>query len=316
MSNSDYKFPDEQEEKNDPRDEEIDFEIEVEDDTPVEDRNKESLPESVKKELYEDELEDYSTKVKNKLKQMKKLAHDERREKEVVERREQEAVVMSKRILEENKRLKASLQDSEKNVLTSIQQAVDLEMANAKREYREAYESGDSDRVVEAQGKLTEASMRLDKVKNYRPAPLQEQEIEVKSDREVSQPVIKADPTAVEWQTRNKWFGDDKLMTSLALGLHEQLKEEGVAVSSKEYYRRIDDTMRKRFPEVFESDTDKSDKEPLRSTKASNIVAPATRSTSPKKIRLNQSQIALAKRFGLTPEQYAQEVIKMEASNG
>jgi hypothetical protein len=318
MDKAEFKFPHEAEDEkvDDPRDEGIDLEIEIEDDTPLEDRNKESFSEETKKELYEDELEDYSTKVKNKIKQMKKLAHDERREKEAVERREQEAINLAKKIVEENKRLKATLQDSEKNVLASIQKAVDMEMENAKREYREAYESGDADRVVEAQSKLTEASMRMDKVKNYRPAPLQEDEVEVQTEKQIPQQTIKADPTAVEWQARNRWFGDDKLMTSLALGLHEQLKEEGVAVSSKEYYRRIDDTMRKRFPEKFESDTDKNDDTPVRSTKPSSVVAPATRSTSPKKIRLNQSQLAISRRLGLTPEQYAQAVLKMEAANG
>lgn len=319
MDKEEFKFPHEVDEAKaeDPRDEGLDLEIEIEDDTPPEDRNKESFSEEVKKELYEDELEDYSTKVKNKIKQMKKLAHDERREKEAVERREQEAIALAKKIVEENKRLKATLQDSEKNVLASIQKAVDMEMENAKREYREAYESGDADRVVEAQSKLTEASMRMDKVKNYRPAPLQEEEVEVQIEKQIPQQTVKADPTAVEWQARNKWFGDDKLMTSLALGLHEQLKEEGVVVSSKEYYRRIDDTMRKRFPEKFESDTeDKNDEPAPRSTKPSSVVAPATRSTSPKKIRLNQSQLAISRKLGLTPEQYAQALLKMEAANG
>lgn len=317
MEDEDFKFPHEIEDEklDDPLEDSLD--IEIEDDTPPEDRNKEPLPEEVKQELYNDELEDYSTKVKNKMKQMKKLAHDERREKEAIARREQEAIEFAKRIVDENKKLKASLQDSEKNVLASIQKAVDLEMENAKREYREAYESGDADRVVEAQSKLTEASMRLDKVKNYRPAPLQDDEDEVKITKQIPQPSIQVDQTAVDWKSRNKWFGEDKLMTSLALGLHEQLKEEGVAISSKEYYRRIDDTMRKRFPEKFESDTDsKNDETTPRSTKPSSVVAPATRSTSPKKIRLNQSQLLISKKLGLTPEQYAQALLKLEATNG
>lgn len=315
MDKEQYKFPDEVEEKVDERDDQIDLEIEIEDDTPPEDRNKEPLPKEVAEELYNDELEDYSTKVKKKLLQLKKLAHDERREKEAISRREQEAVSLAQKIVEENKKLKASLQDSEKNVITSIQKAVELEMESAKRAYREAYESGDSERVLEAQERLTEASMRADKVKNYRPAPLQTSEDEVQITQQTAQPAVRVDPTAVAWQERNKWFGANKLMTSLALGLHEQLKDEGVVISSQEYYRRIDDTMRKRFPEEFGGDTESQQEEerPARSTKPSTVVAPATRSTSPKKIRLTQSQLMIAKKLGLTPEQYAQATLKMEA---
>ena len=315
MQKDEFRFPDETEEKVDERDDQIDLEIEIEDDTPPEDRNKEPLPKEVADELYNDELEDYSTKVKKKLLQLKKLAHDERREKEAISRREQEAVSLAQKIVEENKKLKASLQDSEKNVITSIQKAVELEMESAKRAYREAYESGDSERVLEAQEKLTEASMRADKVKNYRPAPLQTSEDEVQISQQQAQPAVRVDPTAVAWQERNKWFGSNKLMTSLALGLHEHLKDEGVVISSQEYYRRIDDTMRKRFPEEFGADIDTQQEEerPVRSTRPSTVVAPATRSTSPKKIRLTQSQLLIAKKLGLTPEQYAQATLKMEA---
>ena len=96
--------------------------------------------------------------------------------------------------------------------------------------------------------------------------------------------------------------------------LFRSLKEEGVAVSSKEYYRRIDETMRKRFPEKFEADSDEQDSKSESSTKKpSTVVAPATRSTSSKKIRLTNSQLSIAKKLGLTPEQYAQSVLKMEA---
>lgn len=316
MANAEYKFPDEidpKEQISDELDDEIS--IEIEDDTPPQDRNRDPLPKEVVKELEEDELEDYSTKVKKKLLQLKKWANDERREKEAYERREKEALSLAQNVVDENKKLKASLNDSQKNILESVQRSVELEMASAKKEYREAYESGDSERVLEAQEKLTTASMRADKIKNYQPAALQESDNEVKIQHQVNQAQTpRPDPTAVSWQERNNWFGKDKLMTSMALGLHEQLKDEGVAVSSQEYYRRIDETMRKRFPEQFESDTNQDEEEsPRKSTKPSSVVAPATRSTSPKKIRLNQSQLTIAKKLGLTPEQYAQAALKMEA---
>jgi hypothetical protein len=313
-----FKFPDELEEekKTESKVEEKErpetkIEIEIEDDTPAKDRGVTPMSKEKREELYDDELQDYSAKVKNKLMQMKKLAHDERREKEQAYREQQEALAFAQRVAEENKRLKQLANEHEKNVLASVSRAVELEMEQAKRAYKEAYDSGDTDRVLEAQQKMTEAALKQEKVRNYRPTPLQVDEPVV----QMRQPVVntpRPDPTAVEWQQENQWFGSDKLMTGMALALHEQLKEEGVALSSKEYYRRIDETMRQRFPEKFASRQNEDSQEEPR-TRPSTVVAPATRSTSPKKIRLTQSQLAISKKLGLTPEQYAQAVLKMEA---
>jgi len=308
-----YKFPDEKDEpevevtsEQDDQDEKL--VIEIEDDTPEQDRNKESLPEKVKQELYEDELEDYSTKVRKKLIQMKKLAHDERREKEAAMREQNEAIAFAQKVLEENKRLKSNLNNSEKNVLATVTQAVGMELDAAKKAYREAYDSGDTDRVLEAQERLTDAKMKADKVKNFRPAPVQEEEYVVQTAPQ-AQPQLRPDPTAQQWQQENQWFGEDEEMTSLALGLHERLKREGVVISSQEYYRRIDDTIRKRFPEKFEAEQDERTE---KRTKPSSVVAPATRSTSSKRIKLSLSQQNIAKKLGLTHEQYAREALKMD----
>ena len=308
---SEFKFPDEQDDvkvtvADDQTDEQII--IDVEDNTPEEDRNKPPLPEKVKEELYNDELEDYSSKVKKKLIQMKKLAHDERREKENALREQQEAISFAQRVMEENKRLKSNLNNSEKNVLATVQKAVEMEMNEAKRAYREAYDSGDTDKVMEAQERLTQATLKVEKVKNFRPQPLQEQETPVQMQ---PQPVqqVRPDPSAQAWQAENPWFGEDEEMTSLALGLHERLKREGVAVSSQEYYRRIDATIRKRFPEKFEEEAEQES----RPVRKSSVVAPATRSTAPKRVRLNPSELNLAKKLNLTPEQYAKAKLEMEA---
>ena len=112
----------------------------------------------------------------------------------------------------------------------------------------------------------------------------------------------------------NTWFGKDEEMTSLALGLHEKLVRSGVNPSTDEYYRRIDETMQKRFPENFGDNSLESDKPAQR--KPSNVVAPATRSTAPRKVRLSKTQVAFAKKLKLTPEQYAREMIKLENANG
>ena len=303
---SDFKFPDEQD--NDLDDEII---VEVEDKTPAEDRNKAPLPEKIKEDLYNDELEDYSTKVKKKLLQMKKLAHDERREKDTALREQAETVEFAKRLMDENKRLKSNLTNSEKNVLFSVTKTVEMEMEQAKKAYREAYDSGDTDKVMEAQERLTEATLKIDKVRNFRP-PVEETAENVVQTPEPRVQRPPADPSAVAWQQENPWFGEDEEMTSLALGLHEKMQREGVRVSSQEYYSRLNNTIRKRFPEKFEDAEEQED----RPSRKSSVVAPATRTTSAKRVRLTVGELNLAKKFNLTPEQFAAEKIKLEAANG
>jgi len=301
MKYDEFKFPDEKD------DDKIDNEIivEIEDDTPPEDRNKEPLPEKIKEDLYNDELEDYSTKVKKKLLQMKKLAHDERREKEAAMREQTQAIEFARKLMDENKKLKSNLNNSESNVIASVTRAVEMEMAAAKKEYREAYDSGDTDKVMEAQEKLTAATLKADKVKNFRPT-VQEEEYVIQPPRQaVNTPT--QDPSAVAWQQDNPWFGEDDEMTSLALGLHEKLRKEGVRVSSQEYYNRINQTIRQRFPEKF-AEQEEQDTRPSRK---SSVVAPATRSTSAKRVKLTQGELNLAKKFNLTPEQFASEKIKL-----
>ena len=308
---STFKFPDEQDDvkvttEDDQTDEQII--IDVEDNTPSEDRNKPPMEEKVKEDLYNDELEDYSTKVKKKLIQMKRLAHEERREKENALREQQEAITFAQKMMQENQRLKSNLNNSEKNVLATVQKAVAMEMDAAKRNYREAYDSGDTDKVMEAQERLTQATLKSEKVKNFRPQPLQEEETPVQIE---SQPVpqFRPDPSAQAWQQENTWFGEDEEMTSLALGLHERLKREGVVVSSQEYYRKIDATIRRRFPEKFEDEAEQE----TRPSRRSSVVAPATRSTSAKRVRLNPNEMSVAKKLNLTPEQYAKAKLEMEA---
>ena len=305
---NEFKFPDEKE------DETLDDEIivEVEDTTPSDDRNKTPLPEKVREELYSDELEDYSTKVKKKLIQMKRLAHEERRDKENALREQQEAVSFAQKVMEENKRLKTNLDNSEKNVLATVQRAVQMELEAAKKDYREAYDSGDTDKVMDAQERLTQATLKADKVKNFKPTPLQEEKPVVQTAPEPT-PQYRPDPSAQAWQQQNPWFGEDEEMTSLALGLHEKLRREGVQVSSQEYYRKIDATIRRRFPEKFEEEAEQNERPVARK---SSVVAPATRTTSPKRVRLNPSELSLAKKLNLTPEQYAKAKIEMEANNG
>lgn len=310
----DFKFPDEQEPDVKVEAEGNDIEIEIEDDTPEVDRGKTPLPKPLVEELEKDELDSYDEAVKIKLKQMRKVWHDERREKEAALREHEEALNFAKRVLEENKRIRGILTNGEKEYVATMQNAANLELSAAKRAYKEAYDAGDADKMVEAQQALQLANLRVLQAQNIKLPSLQEEFDPVQIQSERRQPVPqsdKPDEKALAWQKRNGWFGQDEEMTAAALGLHEKLKRSGVVVGSDEYYSALDKTMRKRFPENFEE----AEEKPAR-TRPSTVVAPATRSTSPNKLRLKASQVQLAKKLGLTPEQYAREVLKLEARNG
>jgi len=298
---------------------EPEFEIEEEDDTPPQDRNRDPLPKDIVDELENDNLEDYSAKVKARLAQMKKVWHDERRAKEAADRERQEAVAIAQRIIDENKRLKQTLSYGEEDYLKTLKEKYETDLAVAKRDYKEAYDLGDTDKIIEAQTRLNDVQFKLSSAAGLKPQYKIDNTLQTPQNSgqlaQNSIQVQKPDSRALEWQSKNTWFGQDEEMTSLALGLHEKLVRSGVNPTSEDYYRRIDETMQKRFPEYFgESDDSLEDKPAQR--KPSTVVAPATRSTAPKKVRLTKTQLALAKKFKLTPEQYARELLKTENANG
>ena len=312
LDQEEFKFPDEVEAKKDDNTPSDSLVIEIEDDTPEEDRGRTPLPKPLVEELEKDELEDYDEKVKTKLKQMRKVWHDERREKEAALREQQEAVSLAQRLFDENKKIKSLLASGEKEYVATAQKAAEMELEAAKQALRQAHEEFDAEKIVEAQQALQLANISLMQAKNFKLSPLQEEETSVKQ-QQTAQPVTpRPDDRLLAWQKRNSWFGPNRGMTAYALGLHQELEDNGVPVGSDEYYSELDKAIRKRFPEVFEEE----DARPASKAKAATVVAPATRSTSSNKVKLKTSQINLAKKFGLTPEQYAREVMKLESQNG
>ena len=320
-----FKFPHELEEdkKMSVSVEEDNIEIEIDDDTPEQDRGVKPMPKEIVEKLEEDELDKYSAEAKEKLAQLKKVWHDERREKEAAVREQQEAVRVAQRLFDENKKLKQAYSTGEKTYIETVQNATELELEVAKRSYKEALETGDSDRIVEAQSKLNSAAIKSDKVKDFRPSALQEQENELQIQQMQEKPAA-PDAKTQEWTEKNVWFGAKKPMTAYALGLHEELVDEyGKAfVGTDQYFQRIDKEMRKVFSEYFDTSEPQTkveveeESKPSQKSKPSTVVASATRSTNSKQVRLKPSQIALARKLGLSPEQYARELIKMEARNG
>lgn len=290
----------------DTEDEDLDEEVEIEviDDTPQADRGRKAT--EPPDDVTDEELEDYSDKVRKRIKHFSKGYHDERRAKEAAERERQELEQVAHRLIEENKNLKGAVSKNQEALLEQAKRTAAGEMILAKRAYKAAYEEGDSDKLVEAQEKMTNAKFKADKLSDISPEALQYQETPVKTEEteEYSTPAPIIDDKANSWAATNKWFGQDDEMTSFALGLHNKLVKEGANPQTDEYYEKIDARMRQIFPDEF----GEVEVEVEQRKKRTNVVAPATRSTAPRKIRLTQSQLAVSKRLGLTPKQYAAQV--------
>ena len=298
------------------REDETPVKVEIEDDTPPGDRNRAPLPEAIVKELEQDNLEAYSEKVRQRLSQLKKGWHDERREKESAKREREEALRFAEQVRNENVQLKQRLSAGEKIFATETKAAADTQVAAAKEALKRAYESGDSELITNAQEALTDAKIKLREVSNFKPS-LQEENSGVQSTQQAQTPKPRIDPKVDEWRSKNTWFGSDEEMTALALGLHEKLVRSGVDPNSDTYFKRIDETMKKRFPDyTWEEPHEDEDRQTPTPRKVSTVVAPAARSTAPRQVRITASEAAIAKRLGLTPEAYAREKLKLESTNG
>jgi hypothetical protein len=308
---AEFKFPDEIE-AGKPTEEKLQIEIEVEgdteievvDDTPAQDRGRKPMKDAPA-EVTDDELEQYSEGVKKRIQHFSKGYHEERRAKEAAFREREEAMRLAQSLVEENKRLQGSLGQGQQALLEQAKKVVANEVESAKQKLKVAHEAFDTDGIVAAQEELAKAVHKAERVNNFKPSVAQPQAPVVQP---APQPeyVPQVDTKARAWQEANSWFGADKEMTALALAVHEKLVESGVNPTSDEYYEKINSRVRSVFPDAFPSEKRKS-----------SVVAPATRSTAPRKIVLTQSQVHIAKRLGLTNEQYARAVAEeMRKQNG
>jgi hypothetical protein len=312
-----FTFPDEVDEKAKAKgkpEAEDDFSIEIEDDTPAEDRGRAAA--EPPEEVTDEELASYDEKVQKRIKKFTRGYHDERRAKEAALREREAAESLAQKLFEENKALQAKLASGSEEFIEQAKKVAESDMEAAKRKYREAYESADTDGIIAAQEEMAKAALKLDKTSSMKPLPAPEKDVQF-------QPRQRIDTRAEEWKERNQWFGKNRAMSAYALGLHAELVEEkGINPNSDEYYQAIDRTMRKKFPEAFGSYEDETtsqnvsepadeDETPRRATKPAAVVAPATRSTPPNRVKLKQSEVAIAKRLGIPLELYAKKVAEL-----
>jgi hypothetical protein len=308
-----------------------DLKIEIVDDTPEKDRGRKPLGKKVDIKL--DEVQQYTADVQKRINELTHAQHDERRAKEAVIRERDEAIRVAKQIFEENQKLKKVRGEETGQHFKDLKEKAATELEVAKKKLKEAFDAGDGAAMAEAQAEISKATLHREynenlsqqHEKNEKEA-LQKEKDDVKQ-QNTEQPQkkveIPADPNVEAWGKKNKWFGNDEEMTSFSFGVHEKLVRSGLhpIKDAEEYYKRIDARMREKFPEYeWEEAEEKPGTKVVVETKpkkAATIVAPVQRtSQGGRKVTLTTTQVQIAKRLGVTPEQYAREVLKMEAANG
>ena len=322
MATGEFKFPDELDDKGGgEQDIEIsvagdDVEIEIVDDTPARDKGRKPLDREVS-DPTDDELDTYTEGVKKRLKELTHARHDERRAKEALAREKQELERLATAIVEENKRLKATLSTGAQQYNQMVASAAEARLDKARRELKAAQEAFDTDAIIAAQEALAEATWEVKNAKNIRVAPLQQEETPVQT-RQPQPQRVQTDEKTLRWQAKNQWFGSPGFeeITSFALGLHQKLVSNGVDPRSDEYFEQIDARVKSTFPETFGGADEKPRSSGTPARKPASVVAPASRSTGKRKVELTPSQAALVKKFNLDPQKYAQEILKLEAQNG
>lgn len=290
------------------------IEIDIIDDTPPEDRGRKALPEG-EAEPTEDEMAEYSEAVQKRIRKMRHGLHDERRAKESAARERDEAVSLTQRILKEKQELEARINQGADAYVVQAKEKADFAMVNAKQEYVTAYEIGDAAKMADAQERMAtiaaerrEAEAWARNAARSKESSRQEEPTVVQSQPSRQPAASVADPDAQDWASRNKWFGQDKIMTGTAYGVHDELVEQGIdpAIDSTEYYQKLNARMRDIFPSYQWGENSKK-------KTVSSVVAPVNRtSKTARRVALTQSQLSVARRLGITPQQYAEQVAKLE----
>ena len=268
----------------------------------------------------EDELSSYDEKVQARLKKFTRVYHDERRAKEQAERERLAAENYARQILEENKRLQQQLSTGSKAFIETSKYAAEAQLNAAKEKFTKAYEAGDAQAQANAQAEIAEATVKASRAFDMKPVEVEERQFQPAP---IQQPVQQQlHPRTQKWvDDNNDWYGVDEEMTSAAIGLDKKLQREygNDFIGTEKYFQLIDKTMRKRFPEQFDVQSHNTDEEeeepPRRATKLTSVVAPASRSSSPTRMKLKASEAEIARRLGVPIEEYAKQVAKIKRGN-
>lgn len=326
MDKNAFKFPDENDEDKETLelDLEVDeekVEIEVVDDTPPQDRGRKPLDREVA-DPTDEELNEYSAKVQKRMKELTHKSHDERRKAEALAREKAELERAAQALAAENKRLQEYVQVGQNAYIDKSKSLAQIAMDNAKAKFKSALDIGDTEAATAAQQEMMAAQMEMEQVNNFKPTPLREPEqpAYTQATSNTQAPQTSLDDRVVNWASSNPWFerrGDED-MTGYAYGVHNKLvREYGQEYTrTDEYFKKIDNAMRRAFPERFDDIEEEQEEKPQKQNRPKTVVAPAQRSSAPKKIRLSLTQQNVAKRLGIPLELYAKKLAELENSNG
>jgi len=281
-------------------------EIEVVNDVPEKDRGR--IPSTPPEDVTKEELNNYSEKVAKRIQHFSKGYHDERRAKETAQRERDELERAVEGVLAERNALQDTVNKNQQALFQQAKHSVEGELSQAKEAFKVAHDSGDSEALLNAQERFTNAKLKAGRLEEFEEP---KEIVDTSSRTQPNRPP--ADPKADAWRDENTWFGNPNHApeTAFAVGLHKQLTEvDNVTVSSDEYYEIINSRMRKTFPHLY-GELDEQEVQ-VPKPKLDNVVAPATRSTGTKKVRLTQTQLNLSKRLGLSPAEYAKQVAILE----
>ena len=256
------------------------------------------------------ELEDYGDKVQ---KRIDKLTNRYRE----AERRENAALDYARGLQVENKDLSSRITNLDKGYRSEFSTRIDSQLTEAKAKYKEAYDSGDVDALVEAQESLSTLAAQKERVswaaqlqKAQQAQKEQTQESETAPAQTAPPVVAQNDPRAKDWFDNNSWFGEDEAMTYAALGFHRTLTEkEGYQGTEEAYYTEVDRRMKDAFPHKFNGAAQPSENRPAQSVAPAKRKQKSGRSTS---VRLSSSERDIAKRLGISEKQYAAQKLKLE----
>ena len=284
------------------------FEIEVSDDTPEEEKPR--LAEDREPEVpSDDEIDKYSVGVQKRINKLKFEAQEQERQKLEAHRLQEEALRYAQQIKSENEQLRKNLDAGEETLIGQAKGRIEAQLDKAKSAYKAAYESGDPDALIAAQEQLTTLEVESDRVNNYKPqvrtAPQQQPQY--------AQPTPQAnkpDVKALEWGKKNTWFENPETpeMTGFAYGVHQKLVQSGIDPRSDSYYDEIDKAMKKAFPDKF--DDGQIEEEAPQRQSSSVVAAPSRTTKKPRTVRLTSTQASLAKRLGISNEQYVAQMLK------
>ena len=298
------------------------------DDRPPEDQRANSKAKGATSD-EDEELQGYSDKVKKRINKLRYDQHEERRRREDAERMREEAIRVAQQLTQHNQSLQQILHDGEGVLLSQSKGRAELALQHAEIMLRQAVEEGNTDRQIEAQKLLNRAQTDLDGVSRHvgqykqrppargpEPAYQPQQQAQHQAQQQAPQPRAPSEKAA-GWAQKNSWFQSDDHteMTAYAYGVHEKMiRKEGIDPESDEYYDELDKRVQSRFPEYFGEVESGSADVSVSSTSRSPsvVVAPSSRNNGakPRKVRLSRTQVALAKRLGLTVEQYANQMLK------